>query len=387
MTNRIFWSSMTVGLTAALALPLPGLSASRSERIEQAERKIERKRSHEARLSEAIAGFSVRIRRLQGQVNGFQARRERLQAKLDAKQAELEEVRERLDAARERLAQLRLELRVAEAKLADRLVELYKADEPDALTVVLEADGFADLLERTDFLERVSEQDQRIITKVRVLKRRAEEQERRLAALEERVEAVADAILARRNEVAAAQREVERARDELARSRAGRAATLAAVRGDRRRLEDHVDDLRAEEAQVQRTLAAPGLSGGAPRQGSGGLIWPVNGPITSGFGQRWGRLHAGVDIGAPSGTPIRAAQAGNVVIASPTGGYGNYVCIQHSSISTCYAHLSAFATSAGASVSQGQLIGYVGCTGNCFGDHLHFEVRIGGSPVDPMGYL
>ena len=100
------------------------------------------------------------------------------------------------------------------------------------------------------------------------------------------------------------------------------------------------------------------------------------------------RLHAGVDIAVPAGTPIRAADSGTVVLLGVVSGYGNYTCIQHdSALSTCYAHQSSFATSNGANVSKGQVIGYVGCTGHCYGDHLHFETRVGGSPVDPFGYL
>ena len=114
----------------------------------------------------------------------------------------------------------------------------------------------------------------------------------------------------------------------------------------------------------------------------------MNGPVVSPFGMRWGRLHAGVDIAVGSGTPIRAADSGQVVLMGWVGGYGNYTCVQHTgSLSTCYAHQSSFATSNGAGVSQGQVIGYVGCTGHCFGDHLHFEVRVNGAAVDPMGYL
>jgi murein DD-endopeptidase MepM/ murein hydrolase activator NlpD len=131
-----------------------------------------------------------------------------------------------------------------------------------------------------------------------------------------------------------------------------------------------------------------GLKAGPVQQGAGGLIWPVNGPIVSPFGMRWGRLHAGVDIAVPAGTPIRAAAAGRVVLLGWTGGYGNYTCIQHGgALSTCYAHQSSYSTSMGASVSQGQVIGSVGCTGHCFGDHLHFETRINGSPANPAGYL
>ena len=107
----------------------------------------------------------------------------------------------------------------------------------------------------------------------------------------------------------------------------------------------------------------------------------MNGPVVSPFGPRWGRLHAGVDIAVGSGTPIRAADSGSVVLMGWVGGYGNYTCIQHTgSLSSCYAHQSSFATSNGAGVKQGQVIGYVGCTGHCFGDHLHFETRINGSP-------
>jgi murein DD-endopeptidase MepM/ murein hydrolase activator NlpD len=99
-------------------------------------------------------------------------------------------------------------------------------------------------------------------------------------------------------------------------------------------------------------------------------------------------LHAGIDIGVPSGTPIHAAASGTVVIAGWVSGYGNYTCIDHGGgLATCYAHQSSFATSVGAHVSQGQVIGYTGCTGHCFGPHLHFEVRINGTPVDPLGYL
>ena len=98
-------------------------------------------------------------------------------------------------------------------------------------------------------------------------------------------------------------------------------------------------------------------------------------------------MHEGVDIAVPAGTPIRAAKAGAIALAAPTGGYGNYTCINHGGgLSTCYAHQSSFAITSG-SVGQGDVIGYVGCTGHCFGDHLHFEVRINGAAVDPMGYL
>ena len=156
-----------------------------------------------------------------------------------------------------------------------------------------------------------------------------------------------------------------------------------------RRELDHLKTLEAERRRVSRTLAqAAAIYDGPLQMGRGGLAWPVNGPVVSPFGQRWGRLHAGIDIASPAGTVIRAAQSGRVVISAPTGGYGNYVCVQHTAqLNSCYAHLSRFLVGRGAAVRQGSPIGLVGCTGHCFGDHLHFETWLNQQPVDPMSYL
>ena len=143
-----------------------------------------------------------------------------------------------------------------------------------------------------------------------------------------------------------------------------------------------------EVREELREMQAERDGGGPIRRGSGDFIYPIDGQFTSPFGMRWGRLHAGIDLAAPTGRPIRAAAAGRVILAAPTGGYGNYTCVAHnSSISTCYAHQSRFGARVGESVRQGEVIGYVGNTGHSFGAHLHFEVRIGGRPVDPMKYL
>lgn len=121
---------------------------------------------------------------------------------------------------------------------------------------------------------------------------------------------------------------------------------------------------------------------------------PTSGPITSPFGERWGRLHAGIDIAPPEGTPIVAALAGEVIFKGIMSGYGNYTCVRHAAtLTTCYAHQQRFATSirVGEHVARGQTIGYVGNTGHSTGPHLHFEVRLGpdysSTPVDPAPYL
>ena len=152
---------------------------------------------------------------------------------------------------------------------------------------------------------------------------------------------------------------------------------------------EHLRKLEAERRRVSGALALAAANYDGPLQlGAGGLAWPVNGSVVSPFGQRWGRLHAGIDIASPAGTVIRAAQSGRVVISAPTGGYGNYVCVQHTArLNSCYAHLSRFLVERGAAVQQGSPIGLVGCTGHCYGDHLHFETWVDQQPVDPMSYL
>jgi Peptidase family M23 len=141
-----------------------------------------------------------------------------------------------------------------------------------------------------------------------------------------------------------------------------------------------------------------GGDGDGVKEGTGpvsgqSLGWPVpKAPIYGVFGENRGsHRHSGVDISGRVGTPVRAAAGGRVISSQPNGAYGNYICVAHSSLSTCYAHLSDLLVPAGTSVSQGQIIGHIGMTGNSTGAHLHFEVRSGkqmwAPPVDPLGFL
>ncbi len=385
--RKSFWVPITLGLMAYLMLPLPGQTVPLSSKIEKKKGEIAKEKRKEGVLSSDIQGFDDRINGLEGRIGALQSQQDRAQATLDRKRAELLRVRDKLEKAKDRLARLKVRLAEGQKALAARLVEIYKADEPDALTVVLQADGFADLLERADTLERISEQDQKVVTLVRKLKAEAKKQEAALAKLEKQARDAANTILAKRNEIADAKNGVLSTRGNIAETRDERRAVLSKVREHRGELQEDLAALEKANARVTGQLQN-NPSAGPIKKGSGNMVWPVNGPVTSPFGQRWGRLHAGIDIGAGSGTPIRAADGGTVILLGPQGGYGNYTCVGHGGgLSTCYAHQSRFGTSNGASVSKGQVIGYVGCTGNCFGDHLHFEVRQGGSPVDPLGYL
>jgi murein DD-endopeptidase MepM/ murein hydrolase activator NlpD len=370
-------------------------------KIDATRGKIGRKKGTEHVLASDIAAYTRRIDHLQGRISTLQRRETVLSADLDRKRAELERIQARLRAERARLVRLHSRLAVGRALLARRLVELYRSDQPDLVTVVLKSNGFAELLERGEFLQRISDADRKIVTIVKRAKQDATASEHRLADLQDRQQAVAAAILGRRQEVRTVKNDLIGTRVGYASTRADKQHALVKVREDRQNLEGHLTALVSAQRKIQARLAAVSQQAGAGtslpvgpvKRGGGQLIWPVNGPITSPFCERraWESCHPGIDIGVPSGTPIRAAAAGKVVLLQgegASGGYGNFSCVQHTaSMSTCYAHQSSFGVSMGQSVSQGQVIGQSGCTGRCFGPHLHFEVRINGAVTNPMNYL
>src|SRR4051794_3633490 len=394
----LLWIALPLVLWAVVPMSSSGRTKqeelnSLHNRIDNARKKIGRKKGTERVLTTQIAGYSRRIDRLQGRITTLSTRQQSIQADLDAKRTELERLRGELRSERARLVRLRTKLNHDRRTLRDRLVEIYKSGKPDFITVILNSDGFADLLERGEFIKRISDQDRRIVTIVRYAKVDSVRSEKRLDGLETRQQTVTAIVQRRRDEVAEVKMELIGTRVGYARTKSGKAAALGKVRNDRQSLESHVDDLEAASSKIAAQLNQVQQSGDFPiRQGSGSMIWPVNGPITGSFGeQRPGHIHAGIDIAAPIGTPIHAADDGRVVLmqgVGASGGYGNYTCVQHSaSLSTCYAHQSQFGTSLGASVDKGQVIGLVGNTGNSFGAHLHFETRVNGTPVNPLGYL
>jgi murein DD-endopeptidase MepM/ murein hydrolase activator NlpD len=397
MRIRLLIAVAVLPLALWAVLPMPSRSASPQDRLDDLQRKIQatqgrigRRKGTERVLTTQISAYTRRIETLEARIGRLQRRQATVQADLDAKRAELSRLQGELRSERRRLVRLRARLAESRAALGRRLIQLYQADKPDIVTVILNAKGFADLLERGEFMERVSEQDQKIIGIVRTARADALSTEKKLSRLATRQRKVTRIVLANRNLIAAVKEDLVGTRVGLNGTRSDKRNALLSVREDRHELEGHLAALRKEESGVRAKLAGAGAGfTPPPGGGSGQLSWPVNGPITGSFGEaRPGHMHAGIDIAAPGGTPIRAAGSGKVVLLGFTGGYGNYTCIQHTaSMSTCYAHQSGYATSMGATVSAGQVIGYVGSTGHSTGNHLHFEVRVGGAPVSPMGYL
>ncbi len=350
---------------------------------------IERAKAKEGVLTSEITDASSRIDALNGDIDVLSAKLATLESDLAAHRSKLVRLEAKLREQGATLQRLTQEHAVAQRRLEERLVQLYESSEASELEILLQAQSFSDLLEQLDYFRAIGQQDKDIAETMKRLQVQMQIAKEETAATKAEV-ASATAILAQKTEEQRAARAALLARQAaLAAARDSKENLLAGVRTQRHKDEEDLEVMQAASAaiadQLEASAGSSGGGGGAPS--ASGFIWPVSGPITSGFGWRWGHMHEGIDIGAACGTPIRAAAAGTIVYAGWMDGYGNLTVIDHGGgMATAYGHQSAIYVGGG-SVSQGQTIGAVGNTGHSTGCHLHFEVRVNGTPVDPLNYL
>jgi murein DD-endopeptidase MepM/ murein hydrolase activator NlpD len=351
---------------------------------------IERAKAREGVLTSEISGASSRIDALGGDISVLSDKLAVLEKDLATHRSRLARLEARLREQAATLQRLTQQHAVAQRRLEERLVQLYESNEASEIEILLQAQSFSDLLEQLDYFRAIGEQDKRIADTIKRLQIEMRMAKQQTAATKAEV-SKATAILAQKTEEQRAARVALLARQAaLAAARQSKQGLLADVKHDRHANEEDLEAMQAASAaiaaQIQGSQGGSSSSGGGTPSASG-LIWPVSGPITSGFGWRWGRMHEGIDIGAACGTTIHAAASGTVIYAGWMDGYGNITIIDHGGgLATAYAHQSSIYVSGG-SVSQGQAIGAVGSTGHSTGCHLHFEVRVNGTPVNPLNYL
>jgi murein DD-endopeptidase MepM/ murein hydrolase activator NlpD len=364
------------------------------DRMQALQDQIAGARAQEGVLTSKISALNGQIRTLEGQVSSATDRLTALERDLALHRRKLERLTELYRLESRRLVFLRAECQEAERRLDRRLVAIYESDNPDSIAVFLAATSLSDLVEQLDYLNKIGSQDQRLADEVASAKTAMAAARARTRETRAGVAVETHTIAVRTSEQRAVHDRLLASQRALVSTRAQERQSLASIKESEREYVNEVNGLAQVSAQLtariqaaQARSAAGGYSTGSGVSSSG-LIWPVQGPITSPFGMRWGRMHEGIDIGVPYGTPIHAAAAGTVIYAGWMSGYGNLIVIDHGhGLATAYGHQSALAAGNGQSVSQGQVIGYVGCTGHCFGPHLHFEVRVNGQPVDPLSYL
>lgn len=387
-----------LGSIGAVAIPAAADPHARLEAIEEKqdaiEAKLEAVNADRGRLLDRIAAIDADRLSAEQQLAVLDGRLTRLSMRI-------EEVKDRLAVTQQRLALLSEHLKDIEADYearrdlyTARAVATYKAGPSAYLDGILSSETFSDVIDRYEYYESALDADVTLLDEIEALHgevemRRDEVNERELAiaadkARLEQDEAALAGVRARRAQ------NVQLLRDALGLKR----QLLSQVEEKKQHFESIRQELERESSQIQAILAAQAAGAGPLPVGGGQLLWPAAGPLTSGFGNRthpiFGdtRFHAGIDIGAPYGASVIAADAGEVVFTGVLGGYGNAIVVDHGGgLATTYNHLSAFGVGSGQTVSRGQLIGNVGCTGYCTGPHLHFEVRVNGSPVDPLPYL
>ncbi|MDQ3940763.1 MAG: peptidoglycan DD-metalloendopeptidase family protein, partial [Actinomycetota bacterium] len=325
------------------------------EKIEIHEAEAADLRANIRALDADIDDLRQEVSRLDTEIAEISSKVRSVQARIDATQAEIDKIKD-----------------VA----TDQAVMLYKTGATDTLDALLSSRSLTELNDRIELLGVASEKNTNALIRYGRLRVTIEAEHRELFQIKTDLEA---ARATQKNTLA----KLDKAYEE-------HAANLAALEKKLGKEHAHEEILARQEARIERDILAAQAGRAVAARGisAGGFIWPLAGSITSYYGPRWGRMHTGIDIDGSSGQPIVASKAGRVIVASYYGGYGNAVVVDHGGgVSTLYAHMSRFGVSNGQEISQGQVVGYVGCTGSCTGDHLHFEVRVNGSPVNPLDYL
>ncbi len=377
-------------MAAASLVAVGGVSQSRGARsLSDVERRAQAAREREGVLTTDVSRFNARIRAVQVRLAPVQARWNVLNNELIVLRTRRRTLSAQLDAETARLTKLVATLKRQRVALAKRISIAYRVGSPTTLEVLLRSGSLSDAASMRENLQRVTDQDKGLIVATRT---NANESRSTAAGIKttrnevyrnEQRAGVAEAEAARALSVIATEK------SNLVVARGARATLLSRVRDDRQELEAEARGLRARSAKLATQIrsGSVNLPSTVGVGGSGQFSWPVNGTLTSGFGFRWGRMHEGIDVAAPTGRPIGAAAAGTVIVAGWSGGYGNLVVVSHGSISTAYAHMSQIAVSNGQQVGRGTVLGAVGSTGHSTGPHLHFEVRVNGSPQNPINYL
>jgi murein DD-endopeptidase MepM/ murein hydrolase activator NlpD len=353
-------------------------------------------------LANAIEDASAEEVAAVQQLQGITAQRQDLEAKVAALDAQIAEATQRVEAAEAEIARIqaqidtvqrdidriKAEIEASKEKFNQALLALYKGggNGSNNFTLLSTGGGAHDVIAGSKYLGENSRQFERELERQGSLKDQLDDAQNDLRK---------EQAKAQEAEQVAAQE-----RDRVGRLRAQADDERQQVAAAEQQEQQVIDGIQARKAEFQAQYDAvqaqitASVSRGNPTPGNHRFIWPVNGPITSPFGYRQDpvlggyRLHAGVDIAASQGTPIKAAGDGVVKMAGWNGGYGNFTLIDHGGgLATGYGHQSRIAVSIGQHVSTGEVIGYVGSTGASTGPHLHWEVRVNGSPVDPMGWV
>lgn len=372
LARFVFVVLITSLITASTVFP--SQAAGESQKLKDTKAKIAEIRKRLEAAKGKAATIQKEVDNLDRQINDLNRQIQSGQHDISSLESDIRSMQVQIDQAQDRYR------KAAEAANA-RARRIYVQGPAEPVMMLFSADNIGELSRLQFLMERSSEQDSKIIVDTSRLRTELLDKQNELNKIKGSLSAQKDWLKSRKDLADTARRD--------------RATALKSVEKEIAAAQAHVDGLEADSRRLESALkksASRGTGGSVSGEGgaasSRGFIRPVSGRVTSGFGRRWGRAHTGVDLDSSTGDPIRAAKAGTVLGGvSCGGGYGICSLIDHGDgVVTLYAHMSRKVVGGGA-VKQGQLIGYVGCTGSCTGSHLHFEVRVNGAPQNPMRYL
>jgi murein DD-endopeptidase MepM/ murein hydrolase activator NlpD len=329
---------------------------------------------------------------LQSQIAALDSQLQAVQAQIDQETAKLVLLGQQVDLAKEQLALKQAELAQRIADFGHRMRIMYKSGQVSGLELVFSAANFTDLMNRIVFFNDIVREDRRQV---------AELQKER-----EAIDAMKTDLEAKQAQQAQVVKQIQDQKAQLQAVRDQRAAREQQIATIEAQFQRMLADMEAQRAALQAQIASL-IHESFRARSSGKWKWPIDGVITQGFGCTsypfepydascaTQHFHSGIDIATDYGTPVHAADGGivhNFTMGCTWGGglcgYGHYVVIVHAGgFTTLYGHLSGYAVGDGVQVDKDTVIGYEGSTGNSSGPHVHFEIDLAGTPVDPLAYL
>ncbi|MDO4545823.1 MAG: peptidoglycan DD-metalloendopeptidase family protein [Bacillota bacterium] len=329
--------------------------------LSEIRKNIQEKQSELAAGEEKEKSLASQVSELEQQIDKLEASITEGEAQLTTLEAELAEAEAKVDTQNE--------------NLNARLRNMYKSGTIGFVDVLLDSGSFSEFLTNLDMVEKIYSEDQEVL---------------------EELETAYNEIDAKKKEIETLQAELEKSKTVAEEQKTTVEKQKAEIAASNEETEKMIDEMNAEAARLTSYIQNNASSSSTSSYTGGQLAWPVpsSSRITSYYGYRihptlgYNKLHTGIDIGASQGQAVVSANSGTVITSKYNSSYGYYIIVDHGGgIATLYAHNSKLLVSVGQSVSRGQQIARIGSTGNSTGPHLHFEVRVNGSPVNPLPYL